>query len=145
MCHQTDVHHISKHLASERTQTMFSFFEKLINPFPNSPAGQPPNTLLAFCWLYSKDIWPFLAILSVLAAVVSVLEIMLFGFLANIVDWLSSVDKSTFLEQESGQLIFMALVILVFIPFISGLHALLLHQSVMGNYPMRFRSLGHRF
>ncbi|WP_319379750.1 ABC transporter ATP-binding protein [Thiomicrorhabdus sp.] len=124
---------------------MFAFFEKLINPFPSEPSGRPPASLFAFCWHYTRGIWPYLAVLSILVAIVSVLEIMLFGFLGNIIDWLSSVEKATFLEQQSSTLWWMGIVILLLIPGVSALHALLLHQSIMGAYPTRIRWLGHRY
>ncbi len=124
---------------------MYSFFEKLINPFPEQPSGKPPGTLFAFIWFYTKGIWPFLVIASVLVAIVSALEVMLFGFLGNIVDWLATADRDTFLEQESDTLWLMAFVILVLIPLGSALHSLFLHQTIMGNYPMIIRWLGHRY
>ncbi len=124
---------------------MFSFFEKLINPFPEQPAGQPPTTLFAFIWFYTKGIWPLLLVSSILVALVSAMEVMLFAFLGDIVDWLSVADRETFLEQESDTLIFMAVVILILIPLGSALHTLMLHQTIMGNYPMIIRWLGHRY
>jgi len=124
---------------------LYSFFEKLINPFPEQPSGKPPGTLFAFIWFYTKGIWPFLVIASVLVAIVSALEVMLFGFLGNIVDWLATADRDTFLEQESDTLWLMAFVILVLIPLGSALHSLFLHQTIMGNYPMIIRWLGHRY
>lgn len=124
---------------------MFSFFEKLIDPFPSGPQSQPPDTLFAFCWHYSKGIWPYLVLISLLATIISVLEVMLFGFLGNIVDWLSLAKRETFLADEGGQLIFMALVILVLLPAVSAVHSLIHHQTMMGNYPMIVRWLGHRY
>ena len=124
---------------------MFSFFEKLINPLPEQPAGQPPTTLFAFIWFYTKGIWPLLLVSSILVALVSAMEVMLFAFLGDIVDWLSVADRETFLEQESDTLIFMAVVILILIPLGSALHTLMLHQTIMGNYPMIIRWLGHRY
>jgi ATP-binding cassette, subfamily B, multidrug efflux pump len=124
---------------------MFSFFEKLIDPFPSGPQSQPPDTLFAFCWHYSKGIWPYLVLISLLATIISVLEVMLFGFLGNIVDWLSLAKRETFLADEGGQLIFMALVVLVLLPAVSAVHSLIHHQTMMGNYPMIVRWLGHRY
>jgi ATP-binding cassette subfamily B multidrug efflux pump len=73
------------------------------------------------------------------------MEVMLFGFLGNIVDWLSTADRETFLQQESATLIWMTVVILLLIPLASALHGLLLRQTVMGNTPMIIRWLGHRY
>lgn len=124
---------------------MFSYFEKLIDPFPSEPMGRPPKTLWAFCWHYTRGVWPLLLLSAILVAAVSLMEIMLFGFLGNIVDWLSTANRETFLQEEGTQLWLMALVIVVLIPGFSAIHALLLHQSIMGNYPMIIRWLGHRY
>ena len=50
---------------------MFSWFENRIDPFPAEEPEQPPATLLAFCWHYTKGIWPWLALMAVLIAAVS--------------------------------------------------------------------------
>lgn len=124
---------------------MFSFFEKLIDPFPAEPPVQPPDTLFAFCWHFTKNIWPYLALISITVAVVSILEVMLFGFLGNIIDWLSSAKRDSFLADEGGRLLFMGLVTLVILPVFSVLHSLLLHQTTMANFPMIVRWSGHRY
>ena len=58
---------------------MLSWFEKRIDPFPAEAPEQPPTTLFAFCWHYTKGIWPWLAITSVLIAAISALQVALFG------------------------------------------------------------------
>lgn len=124
---------------------MFSYFERLIDAFPEEPNGKPPATLIAFCWHYTSSIWPILILTSTLVGLVSAMEVMLFSFLGDIVDWLSNVERDQFLAQEGSTLVAMAVVILILIPLGSALHALLLHQTVMGNYPMIIRWLGHKY
>ena len=67
---------------------MFRWFEAQLNPFPSEHAARAPQGLVAFCWHYSRDAAPWLIALSVLTALVSVGEVVLFGFLGNVVDWL---------------------------------------------------------
>ena len=124
---------------------MLSWFEKRINPFPAEPPEQPPATLLAFCWHYTKGIWPWLAVTSVLIALISGLQVMLFGFLGNVVDWLANADRATFLADEGWTLIGMGVVILLLLPGLSLLHTLVMHQTVFGNYPMVIRWKAHRY
>ena len=124
---------------------MFRWFEDRINPFPDGRAEQPPTGLLAFVWHYSKGIWPALLLLAVLSAVIAVLEVVLFGFLGNIVDWLSSADKATFLQDEYVKLVVMGIVVLVVLPIFETTHSLLAHQTIIGNYPMIIRWLAHRY
>ena len=95
---------------------MFRWFEAQLNPFPSEHAARAPQGLVAFCWHYSRDAAPWLIALSVLTALVSVGEVVLFGFLGNVVDWLANEDPDGFLERERGTLIGMGLMILVALP-----------------------------
>ena len=67
---------------------MFEWFESRLNPYPTEKPGTPPNGILAFCWHYSGSAWPWLALMSLLTASISISEVYLFGFLGNIIDWL---------------------------------------------------------
>ncbi len=83
--------------------------------------------------------------MSFLVALVATIEVLLFSFLGSIVDWLSEADRITFLEQEGDTLVFIGIVILLALPLISFLLALVVHQTIYGNYPMRIRWLAHRY
>lgn len=129
----------------EFTNRLFDRFEALAEPFPAADNQVPPNKALAFIRHYSRGLWPWLLILMVLTAAIAVLEIWLFGFLANIVDWFGERDPATFLQEESKSLILMSLVILIAIPLTTFLHVLLMHQTIYGNYPMAIRWRAHNF
>jgi len=124
---------------------MFSYFENRLKPFPPELPSRPPATLFAFCWHYTRGVWPWIFLTSLLVTLLAVLEVMLFGFLGNIIDWLSEVDKDRFLELEGDKLILIAAVVLIALPLLSLLLSLVSHQTVMGNYPMRIRWLAHRY
>lgn len=124
---------------------MFSFFERLVEPFPTEHPQQPPQGLIAFCRYYSKGMWPPILGVSLLAAVIAMLEVSLFGFVGQLVDWLSEQDRATFLENEASGLIWMSLVILVLLPGCVFVQSMLNHQTLMGNYPMRIRWQAHRY
>ncbi|MEL6921782.1 MAG: ABC transporter ATP-binding protein [Pseudomonadota bacterium] len=124
---------------------MLSWFEKRINPFPDERPTQPPATLGAFLWHYTKPVWPFLAFTSVLIAAISGLQVMLFAFLGSVVDWLSNADPETFLQEEANGLFWMGFVILVALPILSFIHTILMHQTLFGNYPMIMRWKAHRY
>jgi len=124
---------------------MLSWFEKRIDPFPAEQPEQPPSTLFAFCWHYTKGIWPWLAVTSVLVALVSGLQVALFAFLGNVVDWLAHADRATFLADEGWTLFGMGVVILVLLPGFSVLHTIVMHQTIFGNYPMVIRWKAHRY
>ncbi len=126
-------------------EKLLSWFENRIEPFPMEEPTQPPNTLMAFFWHYSKGIWPALAVMTTLGMSVAVFEIMIFGYLGNVVEWLSTADRATFMEQERSTLIWMGVVVLLIIPVVKFIWSLVLHQTVIGNYPMIIRWQAHRY
>ena len=83
--------------------------------------------------------------MSLLVTLVAVIEVMLFSFLGDIVDWLTNADKATFLEREGDTLLLIGAVVLLALPLMSLLLALVSHQTIVGNYPMRIRWLAHRY
>ena len=59
---------------------MFKFFESLTQALPQEEPTQPPNTLYAFCRHYTRGFGLPLIIMSVLTAIMAMLEVSLFGF-----------------------------------------------------------------
>jgi ATP-binding cassette subfamily B multidrug efflux pump len=124
---------------------MFSYFEKLLNPYPPEIPENPPATLLAFCIHYTKGVWGWVFLMALLVTVVAAMEVLLFGFLGNIIDWLTEVDKKTFLQEQGQTLFFIGAVVLIALPVFSLLLSLINHQTIIGNYPMRIRWQAHRY
>lgn len=124
---------------------MFSWFEDRLNPFPDGEPTQPPQGLLAFCWHYAKPAGPWLFLMSAITALISIGEVYLFGFLGNIVDWLAVSGQEGFLEREGSKLIWMGAVLLIGLPTIVLLQSLLVHQTLLGNFPMIARWQMHRY
>ncbi|GGX56942.1 ABC transporter ATP-binding protein [Saccharospirillum salsuginis] len=124
---------------------MFAFFERLIRPFPVDEPGQPPEQLIPFLRHYTKGMEVPLIVMSLLTAILAILEVTLFGFLGQLVDWLVEQDRSTLLQDEGGRLLWMAVILLVALPVVSILHGLVIHQTLLGNYPMVIRWMAHRY
>jgi ATP-binding cassette subfamily B multidrug efflux pump len=124
---------------------MFSFFEKLTQPFPDSDPTQPPKSLVAFCLHYSKGMLGILLFVSFLSASIAIMEVSLFGFLGQLVDWFGERDRSTFIQDEWTTLIFMGALVLVILPGVVILQSFLTHQALLGNFPMKIRWQAHRF
>ncbi len=124
---------------------MFAYFEKRINPFPAAEPTRPPKGLFAFCWHYSKDAWPWLVAMSVLSALIAMSEVMVFGFLGKLVDWLSGANRETFLDTEFWRLAGMGIFVLLLLPALVFLHSTIIHQTLLGNYPMIARWQMHRY
>ncbi|GGE38131.1 multidrug ABC transporter ATP-binding protein [Halopseudomonas oceani] len=124
---------------------MFRWFENRLDPFPLEELSEPPRKLLPFCLHFTRGAWPYIIIASVLMAGIAITEVWLFGFLGNIVDWLSAQTRETFLQNEGWKLAGMAFIVLVALPTLIFFNSLTTHQTLMGNYPMRIRWLVHRY
>jgi ATP-binding cassette, subfamily B, multidrug efflux pump len=124
---------------------MLRYFERLINPFPPGLPSEPPDTLYRFCRHYAKGIEPYLLLLATFTFCVAVGEAMLFGVLGTIVDWLAEKNPQAFLQEEAYSLLGLSIFILVLMPILVFFHSLILHQSLMGNFPMVVRWQSHRY
>ena len=124
---------------------MFGWFEQRLNPFPREEPDVPPHGLFKFCWHYTKPAAPWLIAMGILTMLIAIGEVALFQFLGDIVDWLSHADRATFLAEQGGRLVMMAALVLVGLPLAAGLDSVIMHQVLLGNYPMIARWQMHRF
>jgi ATP-binding cassette subfamily B multidrug efflux pump len=124
---------------------MLTYFEKLIDPFPSPKVEKPPSGFVAFCWYHTRAIWPYLIAVSVLVAIIAILEVLLFGFLGNLVDWFNSSTPQTILAEHGSMLVWMVIVIAILMPFSSMAATMLIEQTINGNYPMLARWRSHRY
>ncbi|NOI65071.1 ABC transporter ATP-binding protein [Vibrio sp. 99-8-1] len=124
---------------------MYKFFEGLTKAFPQQEPEQPPTGIYAFCRHYTKGFEKPLLLMALLSTIVAIIEVSLFGFMGQLVDWLSSSNPDTFLEENSSTLWGVGIVLLVVMPILITVYSLLIHQSLLGNYPMSIRWLAHRY
>ncbi|AYM86791.1 ABC transporter ATP-binding protein [Pseudoalteromonas agarivorans] len=124
---------------------MYRLFEKMTNAFPEQKPTQPPSTLFAFCRHYTKGMELSLVLMSVSAALLAILEVSLFSYMGQLVDWLGTYTPQTLFEEQKAELIKMAVVLLVILPIVVFFHSAILHQSLLGNYPMSIRWSAHRY
>ena len=123
---------------------MFKRFETLVDPYPADDSGTPPTGLWAFIWHYTRPMAPWLAIMSVLTATISIIELVFFSFTGALVNWLAASDRATFLVDHAWELGGMAAVVLIGFPVVTLVQALLMFQTVFGSYPMIVRWRAHR-
>nr|WP_321456158.1 ABC transporter ATP-binding protein [uncultured Cohaesibacter sp.] len=124
---------------------MFSFFEKLVDPFADYSLEQPPRGFWAFMWYYTRPVAPYMVIVSIITALISIIEVSLFGFVGDLVNWFAQSERATFFADHGGELIWMGLLLLVIMPGLEAIWQVLFHQTVMGNYPMSIRWRLHRY
>ena len=124
---------------------MYRLFERLTKPFPEDKPTQPPSTLFAFCRHYTKGMELSLVFMSLSAALLAILEVSLFSYMGQLVDWLSIHTPETLFVEQKSELIKMAVVLLIILPLVVFFHSAILHQALLGNYPMSIRWLAHRY
>lgn len=124
---------------------MFRFFESLIKPFPPQEPRDPPKTLFAFCRHYSRGTELYLAGMALFTGLIAIFEVALFGYLGEIVDLLNKQTPDSFWAESGDQLMMMGFIILVALPVSVLLHSLIMHQTLLGNFPMRIRWQAHRY
>ena len=122
---------------------MFSWFERLVNPFPDTPPEQPPKGFVDFFWAATKGMRGLILLLALFTAMIGAFEALLFAMLGNIVDWLSTVPPDQLWSQEKRNLLIL-IGILVASPLLIGVQALLKYQALNGNFAMRLRWNFHR-
>ncbi|HAS3128498.1 ABC transporter ATP-binding protein [Vibrio parahaemolyticus] len=124
---------------------MFKRFEGFTEPFPKSTPDQPPSGIFAFLRHYTRGYEKPLIIMSLMSTIVAIVEVMLFGAMGQLVDWLSTSNPGTFLQDNRADLIFYGVLLLVVMPLLVVIYSLLVHQTLLGNYPMSIRWLAHRY
>lgn len=124
---------------------MFKWFEKRLIAYPEEAPREPPRGLVAFCLYYTRGAWPWIFGMAFFTSLIAIIEVSLFAFLGNIVDWLSHQSRETFLANEGWRLSLIAGLVLIGLPGVVLINSLLIHQTLLGNYPMRVRWLMHRY
>ena len=124
---------------------MLRWFENRLDPYPAAPATQPPRSLYAFCRHYTRGTEPWLALMALLTTAIAITEVSLYAFTGSIVDRLSNHTPATFLQEEGWNFALMAAVVLLVMPALNLLSAMVIHQTLLGNFPMRIRWQVHRY
>ena len=105
----------------------------------------PPRSLWRFMLHYSRGALPWLVLLAMGSGAIALIEVVLFGWLGELIDKLSDTPREVFWAQEGERLVWMAVVLLVVMPVLNAASSMILHQSLMGNFPQRIRWQAHRY
>ena len=131
-------------MLSRLLSPLFRFFEERVNPYPEGEVTTPPKGLLPFIWHFSRPVWPWLLVMSLITAVVSAAEVVFFSYMGDLVDWLGGVERADFWANHGLWLAGLGLLGVGGLPLLVLLQSLVTHQSIFGNYPMIGRWLSHR-
>src|ERR1700742_3678369 len=124
---------------------MLRWFDARIDPYPSAEPVQQPATMAGFFLFYLRGAKRWLLLMATLTAAIALSEVVMFGFIGNIVDWLGKADRATFLQTQGGTLLLMAMFVLVALPLVSALQSMVVNQTMMPNVPQRIRWMLHRW
>jgi ATP-binding cassette subfamily B multidrug efflux pump len=122
---------------------MLGWFEKRVDPFPETIPKSLPGTFFAFMWACSAGVRPYILWMTVLTAVIGAFEALLFSMLGRLIDWLGASGPARFFADQRTHLILLA-TILVASPLVIALQAWLKYQAIAPSFPMRLRWIFHR-
>jgi ATP-binding cassette subfamily B multidrug efflux pump len=124
---------------------MLRWFERRLDPYPGGDPVEPPKGLLAFCLHYSHGAKKWLALMAFAAAAVAAGEIIIFGFIGDVVNWLAGANPNTFLQTDGWKLALMGAMVVIVLPGLALVSTLTMHQTLLGNFPQRIRWMSHRY
>jgi len=126
-----------------KAQTMFRYFENLVDPYTSyARTDHPPQTLWRFMWDYSQPFKSVFALTAFMSVLVAGVEIALIYYMGWIVDILQG-DPAQVWERHGTALIALALFILLLRPAIQAFDVLLLNNTIMPNFATLIRWRAH--
>ncbi|WP_121876586.1 ABC transporter ATP-binding protein [Umboniibacter marinipuniceus] len=123
---------------------MYKRFERWTKPYPEIDHRPIPSSLWGFCRHFTRGFERPLLLMAILSAVVAGFEVALFNFVGTLIDWLSVYSKDELLAEKGELLAWLGAFILLGAPLLVGVHSLLSHQSLLGNFPMAIRWQSHQ-
>jgi ATP-binding cassette subfamily B multidrug efflux pump len=122
---------------------VFTFFEKLVAPYPEAPPSDLPRSFFAFIWSCARGARRYIAGLTLFTAVIGVFEALLFSMLGHVVDWLAKVAPALLWTEQRGHLLLLG-GILAGSSLLVMMQSLIKQQALAGNFAMRLRWVFHR-
>jgi ATP-binding cassette subfamily B multidrug efflux pump len=125
--------------------TIFNWFERYRTPFPEGLPSKPPSTLSGFVAHYARPFWPLILVSAILSTAIALIEVYLFSFVGDLVDWLTLTTRVSFWETHSSKIILISFLILLVLPLLKFIFDCTIHQGLLGNFAMRTRWEAHRY
>lgn len=122
-----------------------AWLEAFCPPFPTSQPTKPPAALTGFVLHYAKPFWPLILASAIFSIMISMIEVYLYAFIGNLVDWLSVAERETFWQVYQYKLMAVALLVLIVLPTLKYIFTAISHQGLLGNFAMRTRWQAHRY
>jgi len=124
---------------------MYRFFEGLIDPMDAPATDRPPSGTAAFFWHYLKPVWPVILFALVLTGVATIAELLLYQFLGQLLDWMTTGSPETFFQQHAWQLLAMVFVTAIIRPAALLASRATINLALAPGIANRTRLLNHRY
>lgn len=125
---------------------MFRFFEGLVDPYgPYEPTDTPPRRLWPFLKEYVRPFQGVFAVTGVMSVIMAAMDVALIWYVGRLVDVLASGSPASVWAAYGGEIIGVALMILILKPILAGVGVALLHNTILPNFGtmIRFRAHAH--
>ena len=124
---------------------MYAFFERLFNPLDPAEVERPPTLTRDFFVHFLGPVKGLLVVTLAVSGVAAVAELVLYYFLGTLVDWLTTGNRETFLQDYSWGLLGMAFVAVILRPVATLASRGLVNLSLVPGLTNRVRWLNHRY
>ena len=124
---------------------MLKFLEDAVDPFPNQVVEQPPSSLLAFIWHFTKPFRLLLSVLFITSAIIAAVEVYMLSAIGQLIDWMQAGDQNTFFQVHGASLFEMLALVLIIWPLLHWVDSIVENQGLLGNFAMQIRWRTHRY
>lgn len=122
---------------------MYGWFERRVDPYPESVPAALPEGFFSFLWTCSAGMRGYLLLMTLCTALIGVFEAGLFAVIGRIVDWMGQVPPAQLWATEGRRLLLLAAV-LAASTLLVALQTIIKHQTLAASFPMRLRWNFHR-
>lgn len=124
---------------------MFRFFEGLVDPYvPYKESDTPPQRLYPFLREYAEPFRKVFWVTGITSVIIAIVEIWLLGYLGRLVDILSDGTPAQVWNDNGGEFIIVAILILTMRPAFHMFQILLLNNTILPNFGTLVRWRAHR-
>ena len=123
----------------------YDWLESRVDSFPDTVPTKPPSTFLGFIVHFSRPFLPLIVVSALFSVAIAIVEVLMFAFLGDIVDWLSATQPDRLWSEHGVDLVLIALMVVVLYPLLYFVGESISHQGLLGNFAMRTRWESHRY
>lgn len=123
---------------------MFRFFENLVDPYAPYPlTDTPPRKLWPFLADYIRPFRMVFAVTALFSVLTAFADVALIWYVGRLVDQLANAAPAQFWAARGGEILFVALAVLILRPLLLVGNVALLHNTILPNFGTMIRWRAH--